>query len=199
MFLLQGLLFCRFFQQHCCDIWWAPPSTRPNVPAWRLNTCQELPKMVPHRCFGALRIAGAQPEHIEKKKMAHGVPIPCLKRTYNIGNLLTGKLQRSHSYLEEELLVGGPPLPNRLARPGPVRAPSPPSIKKREIPVYNEVSNTLLSELHFWGLIQAWLFTCIERGMCNVPKRVLCVNITALLRDRGLLVLMQFLPGSWCI
>lgn len=35
------------------------------------------------------------------------------------------------SYLEEELLVGGPPLPSRLAKPGPVRAPSPPSTKGR--------------------------------------------------------------------
>lgn len=28
-------------------------------------------------------------------------------------------------YLEEELLVAGPPLPSRLASPGPARAPRP--------------------------------------------------------------------------
>lgn len=32
--------------------------------------------------------------------------------------------------LDEELLAGGPPLPNKLARPGPVRAPSPPTRNK---------------------------------------------------------------------
>uniref|UniRef100_A0A2D4LRZ1 Uncharacterized protein n=1 Tax=Micrurus spixii TaxID=129469 RepID=A0A2D4LRZ1_9SAUR len=37
--------------------------------------------------------------------------------------------------LEEELLVGGPPLPNRVARPGPVRAPSPPSPPKPVGPI----------------------------------------------------------------
>lgn len=35
-------------------------------------------------------------------------------------------------YLDDELLVGGPPLPSRLASPGPVSAPSPPSIKIKE-------------------------------------------------------------------
>lgn len=31
------------------------------------------------------------------------------------------------AHLDEELLAGGPPLPSKLARPGPVRAPSPPA------------------------------------------------------------------------
>lgn len=35
------------------------------------------------------------------------------------------------AHLDEELLAGGPLLPSKLARPGPVRAPSPPTgIKK---------------------------------------------------------------------
>lgn len=34
--------------------------------------------------------------------------------------------------LDDELLVGGPPLPSRLASPGPVSAPSPPSINIKE-------------------------------------------------------------------
>lgn len=33
--------------------------------------------------------------------------------------------------LDEELLAGGPPLPSKLARPGPVRAPSPPTAARR--------------------------------------------------------------------
>ncbi len=32
-------------------------------------------------------------------------------------------------YLEDELLVAGTPLPSRLARPGPARAPRPPADK----------------------------------------------------------------------
>lgn len=34
------------------------------------------------------------------------------------------------TYLDEELLAGGPPLPSKLARPGPVRAPRPPARSK---------------------------------------------------------------------
>lgn len=33
---------------------------------------------------------------------------------------------RVHSHLDEELLVAGPPLPSKLARPGPAKAPRPP-------------------------------------------------------------------------
>lgn len=35
------------------------------------------------------------------------------------------------AHLDEELLAGGPLLPSKLARPGPVRAPSPPTGVKR--------------------------------------------------------------------
>lgn len=34
------------------------------------------------------------------------------------------------AHLDEELLAGGPLLPSKLARPGPVRAPSPPKEAK---------------------------------------------------------------------
>lgn len=34
------------------------------------------------------------------------------------------------AHLDEELLAGGPPLPSKLARPGPVRAPSPPAKRR---------------------------------------------------------------------
>lgn len=34
------------------------------------------------------------------------------------------------AHLDEELLAGGPLLPSKLARPGPVRAPSPPKKSK---------------------------------------------------------------------
>lgn len=45
----------------------------------------------------------------------------------------TATNQPSHSsYLDDELLVGGPPLPSRLASPGPVSAPSPPSVNIKE-------------------------------------------------------------------
>lgn len=38
------------------------------------------------------------------------------------------------AHLDEELLAGGPLLPSKLARPGPVRAPSPPTrVKKCEL------------------------------------------------------------------
>lgn len=35
------------------------------------------------------------------------------------------------AHLDEELLAGGPLLPSKLARPGPVRAPSPPKGAKK--------------------------------------------------------------------
>lgn len=41
---------------------------------------------------------------------------------------MAGRVPQAH--LDEELLAGGPPLPSKLARPGPVRAPSPPTGNK---------------------------------------------------------------------
>lgn len=39
---------------------------------------------------------------------------------------VSGDRQGIWAHLDGELLAGGPPLPSKLARPGPVRAPSPP-------------------------------------------------------------------------
>lgn len=57
-----------------------------------------------------------------------GTPPPA-EATAGGTQVCTGAACEAH--LDEELLAGGPPLPSKLARPGPVRAPSPPTAARR--------------------------------------------------------------------
>ena len=51
--------------------------------------------------------------------------------------------------LDEELLAGGPLLPSKLARPGPVRAPSPPTeIKKCVLDTPSSPLEKTLTHVH---------------------------------------------------
>jgi hypothetical protein len=53
------------------------------------------------------------------------------------------------AHLDEELLAGGPLLPSKLARPGPVRAPSPPTeIKKCVLDTPSSPLEKTLTHVH---------------------------------------------------
>lgn len=51
------------------------------------------------------------------------------------------------AHLDEELLAGGPPLPSKLARPGPVRAPNPPA-RRHELRCHTLLKSPPLPDKH---------------------------------------------------